>query len=190
MSTPLARPLQLSQQPNIQFARLASKAAMKHRLRHVAVSGSRSHKQAHNGHSNEGLGLSLFHPFKRLPAEGRTVPLEEELCDIEVQNCKTPLHVYEMKCSHCAGSGWAKGSANGRRGSLHTCLVCKGLGYVRRTSAAPPDNDDHLIINRPLLWNGKFEAKLDPDQQNGRTASKQKSGNGVAADARMGNGKQ
>lgn len=72
----------------------------------------------------------------------------------------------------------------------HCDVWCVAAGYVRRTSAAPPDNDDHLIINRPLLWNGKFEAKLDPDQQNGRTASKQKSGNGVAADARMGNGKQ
>eukprot|EP00775_Hariotina_reticulata_P012467 gene12467-12602_t len=35
----------------------------------------------------EGLPLSLFHPYKRLPPDGTTVPLEEELCDPEEERC-------------------------------------------------------------------------------------------------------
>lgn len=54
---------------------------------------------------------------------------------------QTPTYVYETRCSCCSGTGQSRSSSSsssrhgGRRGSLHTCLMCKGMGYVRRTTA-------------------------------------------------------
>lgn len=108
---------------------------------------------------DEGLQLSIFHPYKKLPPEGVTVPLEEEMCDPETETCKTPLHVYEARCVHCYGTGWSRLPSNGRRGHLATCVVCHGLGYVRRTTArfTPDVPDKHQIMARPLLWKGKLQ---------------------------------
>lgn len=113
---------------------------------------------------SEGLPLSLFHPYKKLPPEGTTVPADEELCDPEEENCKTVLHVYEARCTICDGTGWARAPTNGRRGHLGTCMTCHGLGYVRRTTSrfCPDDPDKHMTINRPLTWNGKFAARFTP----------------------------
>lgn len=114
--------------------------------------------------SGEGLPLSLFHPYKGVPPEGTTLPLDEERCDPEEELCRTPLHVYEARCTACSGTGWARAPTNGRRGQLSVCMVCHGLAYVRRTTSrfCPDDPDKHLTIARPLTWKGKFAARFPP----------------------------
>jgi hypothetical protein len=136
---------------------------------------------------DEGLPLSLFHPFKKLPADGTTVPAEEELCDPEEEKCNTALHVYEARCTICDGTGWARAPTNGRRGQLGTCMCCHGLGYVRRTTSrfVPDDPDKHMTIARPLTWNGKFAArsssspiKISKEQKLNSHKSSSSNGNG------------
>ncbi|GBF90286.1 hypothetical protein Rsub_02392 [Raphidocelis subcapitata] len=98
---------------------------------------------------SEGLPLSLFHPYSRLPPEGSTLMREDELCDPQESICKTPSHTYEAECLVCSGTGWARNASNGRRGTLGTCILCHGLGYVRRTTARfVPDSDASLTIGR------------------------------------------
>ncbi|GLC34315.1 hypothetical protein PLESTM_000181700 [Pleodorina starrii] len=65
----------------------------------------------------------------------------DAICDPNVERCKTPIYTYETKCSCCCGTGFVKSRANGHHASLSTCLLCHGLGYVRRTTARfAPDN--------------------------------------------------
>lgn len=44
---------------------------------------------------------------------------------------QTPAHTYEARCTVCSGTGWARNASNGRRGHLHTCVACHGLGEGR-----------------------------------------------------------
>ncbi|KAI8469885.1 MAG: hypothetical protein J3K34DRAFT_269319 [Monoraphidium minutum] len=101
---------------------------------------------------SEGLHLSLFHPYRALPPEGATLHPEEEACDPQERACKTPAHTYEARCGACSNTGWARGAgsaSSGRRGNLHTCVVCHGLGYVRRTTARfCPDSPAHMTLAR------------------------------------------
>jgi DnaJ-class molecular chaperone len=64
--------------------------------------------------------------------------LEDELCDVEVRNCRTPVYTWEHTCDTCGGSGTVvsyTGSRKKARRRLATCLACSGLGVVRSASA-------------------------------------------------------
>ncbi|KAF8065527.1 hypothetical protein HT031_003128 [Scenedesmus sp. PABB004] len=86
------------------------------------------------------------------------------------------MHVYEARCGVCSGTGWARAPTNGRRGQLSTCMLCHGLGYVRRTTSrfCPDDPDRHMTIARPLTWNGKFAARVGPAAGDTQQAAQQK----------------
>lgn len=114
--------------------------------------------QAQNGRKREGFSLSLYHPYTKLPPEGKTLTPDEETCDPMTRNCQTPMHVWETKCTSCYGSGTVTASGRGRRRgsafSCSTCVTCHGLGFVRRVSSAgPPDSlnngTGNLTLNRP-----------------------------------------
>jgi hypothetical protein len=83
--------------------------------------------------------MSMFKRLGNLPFDGRTLTTSEESCDPYEELCKTPLHVWEVKCTRCCGTGHARLSASrGRggsraRGSLSICLVCSGLGEPLNT---------------------------------------------------------
>lgn len=104
----------------------------------------------HNGRP-EGLPQSMFAPYKQLPVEGEVILSADAACDPEVSRCRTPIYTYESKCTCCSGTGFTKNQANGRRASLHTCIMCLGLGYVRRTTArfVPATGPDAPTLGRP-----------------------------------------
>eukprot|EP00195_Chlamydomonas_chlamydogama_P007279 CAMPEP_0202900420 /NCGR_PEP_ID=MMETSP1392-20130828/11578_1 /ASSEMBLY_ACC=CAM_ASM_000868 /TAXON_ID=225041 /ORGANISM="Chlamydomonas chlamydogama, Strain SAG 11-48b" /LENGTH=158 /DNA_ID=CAMNT_0049586803 /DNA_START=182 /DNA_END=659 /DNA_ORIENTATION=- len=120
--------------------------------------------EAHHSSPSPGLPLSLFTPYKNLPPDGQLIPIEEAKCDPAQSNCKTPTYVYEDKCHVCNGTGTARGIANGRRGALCTCVVCTGLGYVRRTTTrfipTAPSEDGNAQVT--LLRNVQVEQPLPP----------------------------
>lgn len=94
-------------------------------------------------------GLSLFIPYSNLPLDGEVIPAKEEMCNPEQSKCKTRTYVFETKCVTCCGTGTVRGISNGRRGSLSTCIVCTGLGYVRSTTSRFTPPMDQETINRP-----------------------------------------
>ena len=47
---------------------------------------------------------------------------------VPAPRAQTPAHTYEARCMVCSGTGWARNVSNGRRGHLHTCIACHGLG--------------------------------------------------------------
>lgn len=116
---------------------------------------------AHGGTANgdgklRHLPSSLFAAFPKLPPDGSTLTPEEMKCDPDAERCRTPIHVWESKCSACAGTGTSRGrSSRGRRGSVAVCLLCHGVGYVRhsstRASTVPYVNGTgpHTTIGRP-----------------------------------------
>lgn len=119
----------------------------------IVAHSSRDHETSGHEHLplNQGLPLSLFHPYERLPPDGSTLMRDEEFCDPDERICKTPTHVYEAACVMCSGTGWARNSSNGRRGHLGTCISCHGLGYVRRTTARfIPEADSSLTLARDV----------------------------------------
>lgn len=103
---------------------------------HTSLTARRRPSEPSTNHHpvDEGLGLSLFVPFSRLPPDGEVSFSKEEMCDPDVSACKTTLYVYESSCTACCASGLVRGLANGRRGALSSCPSCLGLGYLRRTT--------------------------------------------------------
>ncbi|KAI3425240.1 hypothetical protein D9Q98_009008 [Chlorella vulgaris] len=88
------------------------------------------------------MPTSLFSYFTgKLPPEGSTVTDEETSCDPEERRCRTPIHVWEARCSSCTGTGTARSRATRSRGSRRSpyrsgcvCMMCHGLGYVRHST--------------------------------------------------------
>jgi hypothetical protein len=67
--------------------------------------------------------------------------LQETSCDPEERRCRTPIHVWEARCSSCTGTGTARSRATRSRGSRRSpyrsgcvCMMCHGLGYVRHST--------------------------------------------------------
>ncbi|PSC74963.1 heme oxygenase [Micractinium conductrix] len=113
------------------------------------------------------MPTSLFTTFPRLPPDGSTITPEEARCNPDEERCRTPIHVWETRCSGCYGSGTARsdgGGSGGHRARGHVtarhrlvtvCLLCHGLGYVRHSSThidtVPYVNGSgpHTTIGRP-----------------------------------------
>ncbi|KAL4419846.1 hypothetical protein ABPG75_006944 [Micractinium tetrahymenae] len=116
---------------------------------------------AHGGTANgdgklHHLPASLFANFPKLPPDGSTLTPEEVKCSPDAERCRTPIHVWESKCSACAGTGTARSySSRGRHRLVTVCLLCHGLGYVRHSSThastVPYVNGSgpHTTIGRP-----------------------------------------
>lgn len=108
-----------------------------------------------NGRSQKGTssfsGLSLFIPYTNLPPDGQVIPEKEEMCDPMYAACKTPTYVFETACPACSGTGMVRHKPNGRRGHLGTCILCTGLGYVRKTTSRFTPSMDEQTINRPRV---------------------------------------
>lgn len=111
------------------------------------------------------LPSSLFRPFAKLPPDGKTLTPDEEACDPETSLCKTKIHVWEVKCPACYGTGLITASGSHGRRSLCTCLQCTGLGYVRHTSSQvepgqeQTDCEAYYTLGRPALDAGQLSAK-------------------------------
>lgn len=108
-----------------------------------------------NRKADDALPSSLLYPTKgELPPDGRTQKVEDELCDVQVMRCKTSVHTWEQKCPACAGSGSYSNltvhGAKGRHKVVGTCLLCSGLGAIRKSSArvAPEMDDEHFTVAR------------------------------------------
>lgn len=152
--TALASATQLRVRPRSLFIALAAQQAPEFEPRYASDSppkyvGRGRIRQEYQGHKRkepqpngsgnadwtEGVRLSLFSPFGKLPPDGKLLTEEEETCDPYHSNCKTAMAVWESKCRPCSGTG-STVSSSGRRRTLHTCLMCHGIGYVRRSSAS------------------------------------------------------
>eukprot|EP00899_Mesostigma_viride_P026687 jgi/Mesvir1/7202/Mv19027-RA.1 len=65
---------------------------------------------------------------------------EPDPCDREKQSCRQFIDVYRTKCKACNGSGtvYSRAWKSKKKKSstvLGTCLLCKGLGWVRYVEA-------------------------------------------------------
>ena len=121
----------------------------------------------------------LLRPPSFAPACPPTAP-QEERCDPETELCRTPIHVWESRCTACDGTGTARqrGGSRGRRGGgsshrlVSVCLLCHGLGYVRHsaahdvphvngagphtTLARPPAPEHSHTVRRFIAWSSAF----------------------------------
>lgn len=98
------------------------------------------------------LSLSLFTKVANIPPDGSTLTPEEESCDPYFSNCRTPVHVWETKCSECNGSGTVYSCVRGRlrtSRNLASCPLCSGIGYVRYISSHFDNSTDSILtLNR------------------------------------------
>eukprot|EP00887_Chlorella_sp_A99_P002983 scaffold24.g2983.t1 len=103
------------------------------------------------------MPISLFQRFESLPVDGHTLTADDEN-RTEDMRPKTAVYVWETRCVRCSGTGTVRsfGSRRGRggHGTLATCLVCSGIGYVRHGSSrgAPPNLNNggpHYTLGRP-----------------------------------------
>ena len=82
------------------------------------------------------LPLSLFTRVKNMPPEGFTLTDVERSCDRNEVFCRTPLHVWELKCPKCLGSGSVAVDRRKKKSRiLSVCPQCSGLGHVRYISS-------------------------------------------------------
>jgi len=82
------------------------------------------------------LPLSLFSRVKNMPPEGFTLTDGERSCDRNEVFCRTPLHVWELKCPKCLGSGNVAVDRRKKKSRiLSVCPQCSGLGHVRYISS-------------------------------------------------------
>lgn len=124
-------------------------------------------KTYHTFPRSEGLPLSLYTPYRDLPPDGKTLTEREETCNPQEAECKTPAHVYEAECAMCNGTGVVMSKIKGKKRPC-TCMLCHGLGYVRRTTSRfiPSVNcvGPNLTINRPGLQNGAQRVRSQDTQ--------------------------
>jgi hypothetical protein len=107
---------------------------------------------------DDGVPLSLYYPFAKLPPDGKTRTDDDENCDPMERSCQTAMYTWETKCKACQGSGNVTRKSRGRSrsaASSYTCVVCHGIGYVRQTSSRlqPPDVNNgtgDMTLGRPV----------------------------------------
>lgn len=80
------------------------------------------------------MPVSLFMPFSKLPPKGKSLTPEQESCDVNEKFCDTPVHVWEVKCVVCFGTG-ATRSCGKKFNKMGMCLRCHGVGYIRHASS-------------------------------------------------------
>ena len=56
--------------------------------------------------------------------------------------CRTPIHVWEAKCTSCGGSGTINTTGSRGRRGLAVCLKCAGVGLVRHVSSMMDDAEE------------------------------------------------
>ncbi|KAK9807420.1 hypothetical protein WJX73_003941 [Symbiochloris irregularis] len=162
------------------------------------------HRQHNHSHRREeGVQLSLFSPFPKLPPDGQVITDAEAQCDPYHSNCKTACNVWESKCKACFGTGQCVSGSSRRGGhrSLHTCLMCHGIGFVRRSSTTViPDisNDNNATLGReppaptqasqPVLRRSSSSARSSRSASSGSSGDGKSSTNGSSPNGASANG--
>ena len=88
------------------------------------------------------LGMSLLVKFPGIPEEGSTISAYDLACDRETQNCRTPMHVWEIHCPACRSTGKVPVVRKKKSRIMATCPRCSGLGFVRYVSARDFSEED------------------------------------------------
>ncbi|WPT10699.1 hypothetical protein PSENEW3n2_00001871 [Picochlorum sp. SENEW3] len=87
------------------------------------------------------LPMSLLVRMKDIPPEGYTLSEKDRTCNVEEQFCRTPLHVWEIKCPECHATGNLPVVRKRKTRILCVCPTCSGLGFVRYVSSEITEED-------------------------------------------------
>jgi hypothetical protein len=99
----------------------------------------------------------MWHARTWAAAVMQVLTFEEQTCDPELRDCAQPQFVWEVKCTHCDGTGYVRtnGGGRARRGGRHgagrraplaSCARCSGVGYVRHASTMPDDTLEEAYV--------------------------------------------
>lgn len=87
------------------------------------------------------MPMSLLVRMKDIPPEGYTLSEQDRTCNIEEKFCRTPLHVWEIKCPECHATGKLPVVRKRKNRILCVCPTCSGLGFVRYVSSEITEED-------------------------------------------------